>query len=368
MRILYLIDKPFALFGAEHHFLDLISYQKNINEICCVILQDGILGERLKGLGITTIVIEWPRFGSTESLLNRLQSVIQEFNPDLVHSHKPTATYYGSLVCKRANIKHVSTIHAIPWHTAANKKGFKRIASFLFHLKLQYFSEKRSIINIFVSQKSLNNFAIFKTKAKCIYNWLSPRFNSNCDYKILNGEYKFLCVSSLVKTKGIVEVIELFMVINKIYPMSVLTIVGESSDREYKMHLIELVNKYKLERSVTFVGYQNELREYYENSNVFISLTKGETFGLVFVEAMYFGLPIISSDMKILREIIHSENLFLKFNENINQFELKSFLNVQNLKKISIINRMYAKSNFNFEIQQKKLNETYHSVLFNSVK
>lgn len=50
--------------------------------------------------------------------------------------------------------------------------------------------------------------------------------------------------------------------------------------------------------NVHFIGFKNkqELAEYYAAADIFILLTRGDTWGLVINEAMMFSLPIISSD------------------------------------------------------------------------
>lgn len=67
-----------------------------------------------------------------------------------------------------------------------------------------------------------------------------------------------------------------------------ITIIGEGPLKE------ELINKYK-EKYIIFKGFlqKEEIRKYYDNADIFIMLSKFETFGLVYVEAMSRGLPLI---------------------------------------------------------------------------
>lgn len=67
--------------------------------------------------------------------------------------------------------------------------------------------------------------------------------------------------------------------------------------------------------NVHFIGFKNkqELAEYYAAADLFILLTRGDTWGLVINEAMMFSLPIISSDKCIagLELVRNGENGFV---------------------------------------------------------
>ena len=67
--------------------------------------------------------------------------------------------------------------------------------------------------------------------------------------------------------------------------------------------------------NVHFIGFKNkqELAEYYAAADLFILLTRGDTWGLVINEAMMFSLPIISSDKCIagLELVKNGENGFV---------------------------------------------------------
>ena len=67
-----------------------------------------------------------------------------------------------------------------------------------------------------------------------------------------------------------------------------ITIVGEGPLKE------ELMNKYN-EEHIVFKGFlqKEEIQKYYDDADIFIMLSKFETIGLVYVEAMSRGLPLI---------------------------------------------------------------------------
>ena len=59
-----------------------------------------------------------------------------------------------------------------------------------------------------------------------------------------------------------------------------------------------------------------KLSKYYNLSDCFIFPSNLETFGIVLVEAMMAGLPIITSDAPGCRDVVENENHGLIFNGN----------------------------------------------------
>ena len=97
--------------------------------------------------------------------------------------------------------------------------------------------------------------------------------------------------------------------------------------------------------NVEFVGFKtkNELKEYYQASDIFCSQTRGDVWGLVINEAMAMGLPVITTDKCVAGlELVHSgQNGFI-----VSVEDYKSLSHC--IKKIGdneeLINRMSEKS------------------------
>lgn len=83
------------------------------------------------------------------------------------------------------------------------------------------------------------------------------------------------------------------------------TSVSEESDA-YERHLRELVKEFDLGGAVEFAGHVSDIdRCYREDFDVVVHTSvRGEPFGLVLIEAMAAGLPIVASDSGACREII----------------------------------------------------------------
>jgi 1,2-diacylglycerol 3-alpha-glucosyltransferase len=87
-------------------------------------------------------------------------------------------------------------------------------------------------------------------------------------------------------------------------PDLLLVIAGEGPA---EAHLKRLAHRLGIEKSVRFVGYMDrvvELLDCYRAADVFVFASRTETQGLVLLEAMALGLPVISTAVMGTREIV----------------------------------------------------------------
>ncbi len=115
---------------------------------------------------------------------------------------------------------------------------------------------------------------------------------------------RLICVSRLIERKGIQHLLRALKVMQ--YPVH-LSIVGEGN---YQQQLIELAAEYEVADKVTFHGYcpRERLVDLYSASDIFVLPTMAESFGLVFIEAMACGVPIIGTRVGGVPDIVQEEN------------------------------------------------------------
>ena len=126
--------------------------------------------------------------------------------------------------------------------------------------------------------------------------------------------HRFLAVGRFShQHKGFDLLIEAFHIFAQHNSDWTLDIVGEGVEEElYK----SLIQKYHLEDRVIIHPFTNNIQEYYSKAQVYVLSSRWEGFGLVLVEAMAHGLPIVSSDLPTSKEIMGEFGLYFK-NGNI---------------------------------------------------
>lgn len=128
-----------------------------------------------------------------------------------------------------------------------------------------------------------------------------------------------IAVGRLEKEKGFIDLIEVLNKIVKKDKNVYLNIFGDGSEKE---KIIELVNKYNLNNNVCLHGFkeQKEIFEYLKNSSLYVMTSLEESFGLVLIEAMSYGVPCIAFDSaKGAKDVINGTNGFFIKNRNINK-------------------------------------------------
>lgn len=149
-------------------------------------------------------------------------------------------------------------------------------------------------------------------KPTVIYNplTLEPGEKSKGDSK------RFLAVGRFArKHKGFDLLIEAFHLFAQKDSEWKLDIVGEGvEEKKYR----ELISKYHLEDRVLIHPFTNHIQDYYSKAQVYVLSSRWEGFGLVLVEAMAHGLPIVSSDLPTSKEIMGDFGLSFK-NGDINE-------------------------------------------------
>lgn len=89
-----------------------------------------------------------------------------------------------------------------------------------------------------------------------------------------------------------------------------LTIVGGVHDSVEKAKLERLVSELKIQGKVKWVDFTDSIGSFYANADIFLLTSAWEGFGNVIVEAMAFGLPVVSTNCNYgPSEIITSPDL-----------------------------------------------------------
>lgn len=152
---------------------------------------------------------------------------------------------------------------------------------------------------------SLKKHGVFlKTEAQVLPIRITVSEHSIPDIKpTLFPEFKFtvLMVSRLEKEKRIRDALTSFKSILEAYPHAGLVIAG--SGRE-KTSLEKYAQDLGIASSVRFLGWVEDTTPLFVASDVFLSTSEYEGYGMSLIEAGLFGVPVVSTDVGIAGEIL----------------------------------------------------------------
>ena len=137
-------------------------------------------------------------------------------------------------------------------------------------------------------------------------NEFYPDNNSNKirkNFGILDDEIMVLSLQRLHKLKGVEYVINAIPAINEKSSNVKFVIVGTGPEKE---RLEGLVKKLNIEDKVIFTGFvsHGEKLSLFSSCDIFAFHSNYESFGIVLVEAMASGKPVISTDVGAIPEIV----------------------------------------------------------------
>lgn len=125
-----------------------------------------------------------------------------------------------------------------------------------------------------------------KGMLKQIYN-PNTYENVSCDTKT---EKIVFAAGRLTKAKGFDYLIKSWEIIEKDFPDWKLCIAGEGEDKEL---LFNMIHKKSL-KSVEMLGLVKDIQQYYQKCAFFVLPSRNEGFGMVLIEAMAYGKPVVS--------------------------------------------------------------------------
>ncbi len=228
-------------------------------------------------------------------LSSRVKSVLDRERFDIIHLHEPLMPMLCTTVLRLSQAANIGTFHACegspgynlakPFGTWMLKRWFRRL-----HGKIAVSKPAREFAcsyfpgyyNIIPNGVDVEHF--------------SPSVSPVEDF--CDGKLNILFVSRLEKRKGLNYLLAAFGQVKQQIPNSRLIVVGPGT---------RLRRKYEKEvkrsglKDVVFTGLVSyeELPRYYKTADVFCApATGGESFGIILLEAMALGKPIVASNIE----------------------------------------------------------------------
>lgn len=134
----------------------------------------------------------------------------------------------------------------------------------------------------------------------------------SCDIKKNDDEiFKFLFVGRLVEIKNIPFLLDGLKYVKSVNSKFVCNIIGDGDERE---SLEVLIKDLDLTDNVTLLGYKDNIQEYMLKSDALILTSKMEGIPITIIEAFANKIPVISSAVGGVLEIIEDNKTGVLYN------------------------------------------------------
>lgn len=232
-------------------------------------------------------------------------------------------------------------------------------------------------LSTYWKQILIHDFGILQKRVIVLNNCYDYQFNDNIFTKsIRSGTVKghdlnLLFIGQLNEKKGIFDLLSICKELLRYGNHFILRIIGQEKTREMKRQIQNIIDSYNLSDYIQLVGEvrgEEKLR-LFQQSDIFILPSYIENFPVTIVEAMRAGLPIVTTPVGSIPEIISdSINGYLIQPGDIHAFVDKILTlskNTQLRQEMAQRNQEKAFNEYNPICYLKRLKEIYDFVLEN---
>jgi glycosyltransferase involved in cell wall biosynthesis len=248
---------------------------------------------------------------------HQVMQALEEFQPDIVHSHEPLQMgLLGLAYSRRAKVPITLTVHQLPWFIAAYLPKFLRAPVEKSLWSYAGWLLKRFTF-IIAPTKSISTFIHQKTRLQ------ADTINYGLDLNVFHPPLSADEGMATRQTWDLPSCVPLILHVGRLdtdkhadrvilaaaqamqHTDAHLLIVG---DGRQKNHLIQLCRALKIEERVHFTGYvsvRQGLTKLYRAACMFVTASEIETQGIVLLEAAASGLPLVAVDATCIAEIVY---------------------------------------------------------------
>jgi phosphatidylinositol alpha-mannosyltransferase len=258
-----------------------------------------LLEEHVYAMGPTTPVPingSIARISWDPALFPLVQDILEREHFDVLHIHEPLVPGLSLMALRLSSTLTVGTFHAFarPGMTSTSYLAYASASPFL----RPYFRRLSGRIAVSLPARQFVSH-YFPADYRIIPNGVNlERFFPRIAplQRLRDGKFNILFVGRFERRKGAKYLLRAIPLIREQHPETRFIFVGEGQQRRELQHFTEQ-NGWP---DVPFPGYVSErdLPRYYASADLFCSpATGGESMGIVLLEAMAMGLPIVASNI-----------------------------------------------------------------------
>lgn len=285
------------------------------------------------------------------------QEYIKKFGfPDVFHAHNYQSAYAAHFLSKKYQIPFIVTEHSSfllttgihGWRRQILEEGFRNASTIISVSEGLKASLAQYVNRDIVVIPNLINTDLFSIKNE----------------QIINKTFQIIAAGDLIPRKGFHLLIEAFSHIDASLKKNMcLNIYGKGPE---KTRLVSLIKKLREEKRILLKGEVSRdiIAKEMKNSNLYALSSSAETFGIVVIEAMATGLPILSTKCVGSEKIIPEfAGIFVPINDiNALKNGIKQiYLNFDSYQPKQI--RQHVLDNFEEKVVVDKLKKIYQSTL-----
>lgn len=290
-KIVYELSLNLSKKGCDVHVIDIPSKKRKLDKIVFHEVNIGYFAsisyKNLRALAFS--------FFSIFALLK----IFKKTKVNVVHTHQAYSAFLCMFVCRLfRNVCHVHTNHD---PNIIMNPSFKMLNSFSELLVFKY-SNHIMAETLSVKEQLVYRFRIPPQKITVISMGIDMPVVKENTYRSSNI---ILSVGRLTPRKNQLTLVEAIPDILATHPIVKFIFAGPIDDKIYSQKIKDYVERSSISRFVEFTGEitQERLNALYNQATIFAFPTIAETQGIVLLEAMSYGLPVVASKIGPIMDI-----------------------------------------------------------------
>ncbi len=246
------------------------------------------------------------------ALATKMAEVALEHNLDIIHAHyavpHATSAYLAKQILRPKDIKIVTTLHGTDITLVGADSSFHRVIKFSIEQ-----SDGVTAVSHYLKKRTMQEFGI-GCEIRVIHNFIDihrgDMASTVCKKSQYAPEDEFILMhaSNFRPVKRVTDVVRIFSRVREAVPAKLL-LVGEGPDR---LLVQQVVKEMGLQDHVHFLGQVDLIDDLLKCADIFLLPSEQESFGLVALEAMNCGVPVIGTQIGGIPEVVkHGETGYL---------------------------------------------------------
>lgn len=280
--------------GVEAHFYHLAHRIARLKDVELHVIRLGTNNEQFKRDNIQFHILRNLYFHPFNII--RLKKAILKINPDVVHVQKSSFPYIIIAILIRKKYPTLLTVHGLAKKEFEFERGIHYILSRFICKPLEKYVVSKVPNIIVVTPYVKESLCNINTNIYIIPNGVN---NEYFKIKVNEKSNQLLFVGQISPRKGLIDLLKAIKIVIKKIPDVKLDIIGNVLTKRYFDTLISYTKTNKLEETINFVGYLNdkELKQKYSEATLFVFPSYEESQGIVLLEAMACGIPVVASNI-----------------------------------------------------------------------
>jgi glycosyltransferase involved in cell wall biosynthesis len=253
------------------------------------------IGPALEELNVPYVTFD--KNGSGLNLLKSIKRLIENVQPDIVHSHLLDSNFYSALACRRLSMPHICTEH-----------GDIALKTMLSHALKYYllpvFTDSVVCVSKAVRQRAAR--LPYQRKFSVIYNGIVPGKETDSTFRrelglshdaVLIGN-----VGNLYPVKGQRYLIEAFSRCAALFPRAYLILVGRGSERQ---ELEAQARRLEIPAGrIVFTGFRSDVVNILRSLDLYVQPSLSEGLPVSLLEAVWHQIPVVATAVGGVPEVL----------------------------------------------------------------